>query len=158
MKQQYYGVELIRELSMCFGPSGCEDEVRRVIREQIGDAAFVTTDRAGNLIALVRGRGLDYRADEPARLMVCAHMDEVGFMVREITEEGYLKFSAIGAMDPRVLCGRRVRMRDGATLSRELSAVIATKARCTWTSEPGARRRRRSTRQSGTAACSTPIS
>ena len=128
MKQQYYGVELIRELSMCFGPSGCEDEVRRVIREQIGDAALVTTDRAGNLIALVRGRGLDYRADEPARLMVCAHMDEVGFMVREITEEGYLKFSAIGAMDPRVLCGRRVRMRDGATLSRELSAVIATKA------------------------------
>ena len=110
MKQQYYGVELIRELSMCFGPSGCEDEVRRVIREQIGDAALVTTDRAGNLIALVRGRGLDYRADEPARLMVCAHMDEVGFMVREITEEGYLKFSAIGAMDPRVLCGRRVRV------------------------------------------------
>ncbi len=54
MKQQYYGVELIRELSMCFGPSGCEDEVRRVIREQIGDAALVTTDRAGNLIALVR--------------------------------------------------------------------------------------------------------
>ena len=33
-------MELIRELSMCFGPSGCEDEVRRVIREQIGDAAL----------------------------------------------------------------------------------------------------------------------
>ena len=128
MKQQYYGVELIRELSQCFGPSGCEDEVCRVIREQIGEAAVVTTDRAGNLVALVRGRGLDYDADNPARLMVCAHMDEVGFMVREITDEGYLKFSCIGSMDPRVLCGRRVRMRDGATLSKEISAVIATKA------------------------------
>jgi putative aminopeptidase FrvX len=128
MKQQYYGIDLIRELSMCFGPSGCEDEVRRVICEQIGDAASVTTDKAGNLIALVHGHGLDYKADDPDRLMVCAHMDEVGFMVREITEEGYLKFAPIGGMDPRVLCGRHVRMRDWATLGREMSAVIATKA------------------------------
>lgn len=127
--KQYYGQELIRELSLRFGPSGCEDEVRDFIRSQISETdAEICRDKAGNLIARVRGRGLDYDPEEPQRLMVCAHMDEVGLMAREITEEGYVKFSPIGMVDPRVLCGRHIRLRDGATLSREVTAVIASKA------------------------------
>lgn len=126
--KQYYGQELIRELSLCFAPAGCEDEARDLIRGQIGNAAEITTDKAGNLIARVRGRGLDYKPEEPARLMVCAHMDEVGVMAREITKEGYVKFSPIGTVDPRVLCGRQIRLRDGATLKQEVSAVVASKA------------------------------
>lgn len=120
------GTELIRELSLAFGPSGCEDAVRELIMEQIqGDCHTCTVDKAGNLIAVVRGRGLDYDPDRPRRIMLAAHMDEVGFMIREITEEGYLKFGTVGGIDPRVLCGRHVQIGDE---KRRIHGVIASKA------------------------------
>ena len=107
--RMYSGQELVRELSQAFGPSGCEDGVRAFIRTQIGASCDgMTEDRAGNLIVRIAGRGMDYDPAQERRLMVSAHMDEVGFMVREITDEGYLKFSLIGQIDPRVLCGRHV--------------------------------------------------
>jgi len=122
---KYAGLNLIRALSVAFGPSGCEDAVRDVIMEQIqGDCDAYTEDKAGNLIAVIRGRGLDYNPENPRRIMLSAHMDEVGFMIREITEEGYLKFGVVGGMDPRVLCGRHVIVGD----KRKLHGVIASKA------------------------------
>ena len=58
---KYTGIELIRELSLAFGPSGCEDAVRNIIAEQIkGECDNMTVDKAGNLIAVVRGRGNDF--------------------------------------------------------------------------------------------------
>ena len=123
---KYAGMDLIRALSLCFGPSGCEDAVRSLIEEQIkGECDNYTTDKAGNLIAVIRGRGLDYDKKNPRRLMLSAHMDEVGFMVTAITEEGYLKFSTVGGIDPRVLCGRHVLVGDD---KRQIHGVIASKA------------------------------
>lgn len=122
---KYAGLNLIRELSLAFGPSGCEDAVRDTIIEQIkGECDAYTVDKAGNLIAVIRGRGLDYNPENPRRIMLSAHMDEVGFMIKEITEEGYLKFGIVGGMDPRVLCGRHVIVGD----KRKLHGVIASKA------------------------------
>ena len=122
---KYTGIELIRALSLAFGPSGCEDSVRDLITEQIqGDCNGYTVDKVGNLIARVAGRGPDYNETAPRRIMLAAHMDEVGFMIREITEEGYLKFGVVGGMDPRVLCGRHVIVGD----KRRLHGVIASKA------------------------------
>ncbi len=123
---KFAGINLIRELSLAFGPSGCEDAVRELIIEQIqGDCDAYTVDKAGNLIAVIRGRGLDYNPDAPRCLMLSAHMDEVGFMINEITEEGYLKFGVVGGIDPRVLCGRHVRIGDD---KRRVHGVIASKA------------------------------
>ena len=123
---KYSGIELIRHLSLAFGPSGCEDEVRDAIIEQIeGDCDGYCVDRVGNLVAKICGRGMDYNQDSPMRVMLCAHMDEVGFMVSHITDEGYLKFGLLGGMDPRVLCGKHVTvMRDG----ERIPGLIATKA------------------------------
>lgn len=122
---KFAGLNLIRELSLAFGPSGCEDAVRNTIIKQIeGDCDAYTVDKAGNLIAVIRGRGLDYNRENPRRIMLSAHMDEVGFMIREITEEGYLKFGVVGGMDPRVLCGRHVIVGD----KQKLHGVIASKA------------------------------
>ena len=122
---KFAGLNLIRELSLAFGPSGCEDAVRDIIIEQIkGDCDAYTVDKAGNLIAVIRGRGLDYDRENPRRIMLSAHMDEVGFMIRDITEEGYLKFGLVGGMDPRVLCGRHVIVGD----KQRLHGVIASKA------------------------------
>ena len=121
------GMELVKRLSLAFGPSGCEDEVRSIIKEEIGQSADgITVDRVGNLIAVVKGRGMDYNAEKPARLLVAAHMDEVGFMVKDVTDEGYVKFSTIGDMDPRVLCGRHVNIRTEK--GKTVPAMIATKA------------------------------
>lgn len=123
---KYVGLELIRALSLAFGPSGCEDAVRALIREQIEDYCdTVTMDKAGNLLATIRGRGVDYRPGERGCLMLAAHMDEVGFMITDITEEGYLKFSTVGGIDPRVLCGRHVQIGDER---RRVHGVIASKA------------------------------
>ena len=122
---KFAGLNLIRELSLAFGPSGCEDAVRDIIIEQIkGDCDAYTVDKAGNLIGVIRGRGLDYDRENPRRIMLSAHMDEVGFMIRDITEEGYLKFGLVGGMDPRVLCGRHVIVGD----KQKLHGVIASKA------------------------------
>lgn len=124
--KKYYGLDLIRELSEAFGPSGCEDGLRSFIRVQVEDTCDgIQEDRAGNLIVRIKGRGVGYNAASPERLMLCAHMDEVGFMVREITEEGYLKFSVIGDIDPRVLCGRHLRVGNE---THTVKGVIATKA------------------------------
>lgn len=123
---KYAGLNLIRELSLAFGPSGCEDAVRALIKEQIeGDCDGYTVDKAGNLIACIRGRGLDYHPENPRRMMLAAHMDEVGFLIRDITEEGHLKFGVVGGMDPRVLCGRHVTVGDDR---RRVHGVIASKA------------------------------
>ena len=122
---KYTGIELIRALSLAFGPSGCEDSVRELITEQIqGECDSLTVDKAGNLIARVNGRGPDYNEINPRRVMLAAHMDEVGFMICDITEEGYLKFATVGGMDPRVLCGRHVIVGD----KKRLHGVIASKA------------------------------
>lgn len=123
---KYSGIELIRHLSLAFGPSGCEDAVRDLITEQIeGQCDGYCQDRVGNLIAKISGRGMDYDPKNPQRVMLAAHMDEVGFMVTGITEEGYLKFGTVGGIDPAVLCGRPVTVAHGDEF---LQGVIASKA------------------------------
>lgn len=123
---KYTGKQLIRELSLAFGPSGYEDAVRSLILEQIkGECDNYTLDKAGNLIAVIRGGGPDYNEKNPRKLMLSAHMDEVGFMVTSITEEGYLRFGTVGGIDPRVLCGRHVVVGEE---KRRVKGVIASKA------------------------------
>ena len=98
---------LLSELTALRGASGCEDEVRAALRaeaEQIlGDEGRVFTDTIGNLFACRPAR-------EPGkkRVMLCAHMDEVGFIIRFATEDGLLRFSCVGGVDPRVIASRRV--------------------------------------------------
>lgn len=116
-------LELLRRLCLAFGPSGCEDEVREMICEEgkkFGSHYF--TDSMGNVVF----RFLPSNADQNTKkLMISAHMDEVGFMVSKITDEGYLKFSNLGGIDERVLCGRNVSV--GNEKSR-IPGVIGSKA------------------------------
>ena len=98
-------LELIKTLCALPGPSGCEDAVRGFIREHAEPYADkVETDPMGNLFV--------YRAGKkhlPKPVMLCAHMDEVGLIVKKITEDGMLKFGFVGGVDPRVVIGRAVR-------------------------------------------------
>lgn len=118
------GKELIEELSLVFGPSGCEDRLRQKILprvEKTADKAVV--DRMGNLIAVMRfGAG---ESKKPVKIMLSAHMDEVGFMVNEIRSDGTLTFTTVGGIDTSVLSGRKVFIDNGERL---IDGVICSKA------------------------------
>lgn len=86
------------------GVSGNEDEVREYILERVMPFADeIRTDPMGNLMVFKKG------ARTPSkRIMLAAHMDEVGLIVTDITEDGYLRFDTAGGVDRRVLIGKRV--------------------------------------------------
>lgn len=90
---------LVKELCNLPAPSGFEDAVRDYIRERVS-ADEIYTDSMGNLICHKKGKG--------KKVMVCAHMDEVGFIITEITDKGFLKFSALGGVETAVICSKKV--------------------------------------------------
>ncbi|MDD6214959.1 MAG: M42 family metallopeptidase [Firmicutes bacterium] len=93
---------LIEELTNLNGVSGDEASVRRFITEKIEMFADeIKVDTMGNLIALKRG-------DSSKRVMLSAHMDEVGFIIGGVTENGFLKFKTVGGIDTRVILSKKV--------------------------------------------------
>ncbi len=114
-----YGIELLEYLCQKFGPTGYEDEVADAIIEQLGDDCDkIVKDTFGNVYALVKGTGED-------RVMISSHMDEVGFMITDIDSDGYIKFSNLGGIDPKVLYGKQVVLGNEKT---KINGVIAAKA------------------------------
>lgn len=109
-------IERLRELCLLNGASGDEARVREFIQANIR-ADEVFTDNLGNLIAFKKGRKTPKR-----KLMFAAHMDEVGFMVTDIGEDGFLSFDAVGGINSAVVLGR------GVVLESGVSGVIGTKA------------------------------
>jgi len=95
-------IDLLRQLSDAFGVSGFEDEVRDQITELVSPYVDeVRTDTLGNLFATRKGKG-DFT------LMLDAHMDEVGFILKWIEDSGYLRFAPLGGWDARIIPGHRV--------------------------------------------------
>ena len=114
MENRLESLDLLRRLCLAFGPSGCEDEVAALIKEKIeGLYDELITDRMGGVIAVIRGNG---KSDES--LMINAHMDEVGFMVREICESGLIRFTSMMGPDTRIMAGRKVFVGMPGRLSR----------------------------------------
>ena len=110
----------LKDLCLAFGPSGCEDNVRDLIYGKInGKTDNIKIDNMGNLIA-----SFSAGDDSAGTLMIAAHMDEVGFMINDIDDDGYLKFGLVGGIDPRVLCGRRVVVGDE---TKTIHGVISSK-------------------------------
>ena len=98
--------ELLKNLTEAVGVSGTEHEVRRMIRDLIADYVDEWhVDAMGNLIALKKGTGVS-----GLRVMVDAHMDEVGLMVTGYDSNGTLKFEAVGGFDDRTLLGKVVQV------------------------------------------------
>lgn len=92
---------MLRELSEAFGVSGNEDEVRSLLFDAIHDHVDeVEVDALGNLLTVKRGIG-----DEPMRVMLAAHMDEIGLMVVGHDDNGMLKVQPVGGIDARLLPG-----------------------------------------------------
>lgn len=101
--------ELIEKLVEAYGPSGFEDQIYDLISPEIEPYVDdLWKDAMGNLIALKKGDGTGLK------VMVAAHMDEIGIMVSHITEDGFLRFTNIGGVFPHTLLGNRVQFSDGS--------------------------------------------
>jgi len=101
-------LELLTQLTQAFGPPGYEEEIRAVIREVVTPLAdSVWVDPLGSLVALKRGTG------GGKKIVLAAHMDEIGVMVTYVDEKGYLRFTRMGGISPLMHIGGRVRFANG---------------------------------------------
>ena len=107
--------DLLRHLLEVPGIPGYESRVRNLIEAHLPDGVSHRTDAMGNLVATPGG---------DARVMFVAHMDEIGFVVADVREDGYLKLRTLGGIDPRTVFGRELRVITG---TGELPGVIAVK-------------------------------
>ena len=97
--------ELLKELCLADGVSGDESAVRELIISRIKDVCEYSVDNLGNIICFKKGK------KAPAKkLMICAHMDEVGFIITYIRPDGTLSFGNVGGIDPSVVIGRQVKV------------------------------------------------
>ena len=97
-----FDLELLEELTETSGVPGYEDRVRDVVRRELEpEVDELRTDSMGNVVGTIEG-------DSDTEVVVAAHMDEIGFMVRHVTEEGFVQVDALGGWDARVLKAQRV--------------------------------------------------
>ncbi|MCM2272148.1 MAG: M42 family metallopeptidase [candidate division Zixibacteria bacterium] len=96
---------LLKEITEANGVSGYEDEVRRIMaRELKGSVSVLKYDKMGSIMGLQPGTAAN------PRVMVVGHMDEIGFMVKEITDDGYIRFLPLGGWWGHVALGQRMRI------------------------------------------------
>lgn len=95
-------VKLLKEIAEVAGAPGHEQRIREiVIREVTPLVDEVTIDNMGNVYAIKKGK-------TNKRVMIGAHMDEIGFMVTHIDEDGFVRFHTLGGFDPKTLTAQRV--------------------------------------------------
>lgn len=100
--------QLLKKLCSLNGTSGREQKVREFIIENVKNYCTVKVDNCGNIICLKKGK-----FNSENQLMIDAHMDEVGFIVTSICEDGFIKFETVGGIDPSVVLARRVVFQNG---------------------------------------------
>ncbi len=111
--------ELLKKYCDILGPSGMEDEIRNAIIQDIAPYnCQYEIDPNGNLIVFKKGK-----KPRNKKVLISAHMDEVGFMVKYIDEEGYLWFDALGGIDRRVVSGKRIVFCESG-----VSGIVASKS------------------------------
>lgn len=104
--------DLLKRICETPGVPGREEAMRRLVAAELrGLVDEVTTDAMGNLIGVKRGSG-------GPRVMLAAHMDEIGFVVKHIDERGFLRIHPLGGWDPRTMMAQRVYVHgsQGSTL------------------------------------------
>jgi len=109
---------LLKELTEITGISGCERDVAKAIEKHLKPIAKISYDRLGSIICRKDG------AAKAPRVMLAAHMDEVGFLVKQVTKEGYIKFLPIGGWFSQVILGQRVTVK---TRKGDLVGVVGSK-------------------------------
>ncbi len=103
-------MELVKNLTEVFGPSGCEENVRMLIRSEIKKVCKdFKVDALGNLIAHIPAKN----RKNAKKLMFCAHMDEIGLIVKHIDKNGFLRFTNVGGIFSERILHQRVIFQNG---------------------------------------------
>lgn len=110
--------KLLKELTEASGVPGYETEIRNVVRGYFQSLGEINDDKMGSLICRQAGTA------ELPKVMLAGHMDEIGFMVKYVSKEGFIKFTALGGWWDQVLLGQRVTIKTG---KGDVVAVIGAK-------------------------------
>lgn len=98
-------IDLLRRLTEAHGVPGQEDNIREIMRAEMEGICDIRVDRMGNMHCVKPGRG-----DNPKKLMLAAHMDEIGFIVKHIDDKGFARIQPLGGFDPRQMFSQRVKV------------------------------------------------
>ena len=112
--------QLLKELTEAHGVPGYETPIRAVVRKYLEPLGPLSQDKIGSVICEKLGN-----AASP-RVMLAGHMDEIGFMVRQITKEGFLKFLPLGGWFDQVLLGQRVLIKPNMCVAYHTYDYAAT--------------------------------
>lgn len=113
--------DLLKQLCELPGVAGREDAVAALVRDELaGLVDEVSTDVLGNVVGIKRGNG-------GPRVMILAHMDEIGFLVKHIDDKGFIRLQPVGGFDPRVLPAQRVIVHGFS--GQQLRGVLALAAK-----------------------------
>ncbi len=120
--------QILKDLCSLNGVSGREEEVREYIIEKIKNNAESTVDALGNIIAFKKGKN-----KAKYKVMVDAHMDEVGLIITDITADGFLKFSTVGGIDTSVMLSKKVIINNhvcGVICSKPIHLLSGDEKKC----------------------------
>jgi endoglucanase len=115
-------LRMLKELTEAPGVPGAEGPVREVMSRYLGPLGEVVTDGLGSIVAYRSGKGID--KESGPRVLIAGHMDEVGFMVKQIDDEGFLKFQSLGGWWEQVMLAQRVTI---ITRKGQLTGVFGSK-------------------------------
>ena len=93
----------LKQLSETCGVSGFETPIKNLLQKRLQGKAKVSYDKLGSAVFTNEGQGRDL-----PKIMLASHMDEIGFMVKHITKEGFLKFTCLGGWWEQVMLSQRV--------------------------------------------------
>jgi tetrahedral aminopeptidase len=111
-------VGLLKRICETPGAPGHEQKIRELIQKELkGIADDISIDNMGNLIALKKGKSSD------KKVMAAAHMDEIGFIVNHIDDNGFVRFHPLGGFDPKTLTAQRVLIHG----KKDVIGVMGTK-------------------------------
>ncbi len=120
-KTKKLNFKLLKELSEATGAPGFEGNIRAIVKREIADYVdSIEVDNMGNLIALKKGT----LKKGKKKLMAAAHMDEIGFMVQHIDDNGFIRFCPLGGFDPKTLSSQRVTIHG----KKDVIGVVGGKA------------------------------
>lgn len=105
--------DLLKKLTSCIAPSGCEDNAKELISDLLSDVGDIEIDKMNN-ISCTFGEGY--------HIVLEAHLDEIGLIVKDITTDGFIKVASCGGIDERMLLGYEVTVLG----KKELNGVIST--------------------------------
>jgi endoglucanase len=111
-------IEWLKKISEVRGVSGFEGRVKDLLQARLSGVTEVSGDKLGSIIFKSEGQA------KAPKIMLASHMDEIGFIVKNITKEGYLKFATLGGWWEHVMLGQRVMV---MTAKGDIPGVIGSK-------------------------------